>query len=164
MSKSTANLRVFRTPATARRRPGCRPNASAGNSSVTTSKTARREGPVVGRNCYIGSVAAGGNQASANPAAVVAGVERVPAAAQPNLEPGAEVHRVGHRRHADVTKVAGAVARGDRDASGGVRRLIFSFGSDVDLDCEAIEIGGRSIIAARKRNDLSWITGHRNPD
>src|SRR5262249_17764630 len=48
---------------------------------------------------------------------VVAGVEGEPAAAEIDLEPGAEIHRIGLRWHADVAEIAGAVARRDVHAA-----------------------------------------------
>ena len=41
----------------------------------------------------------------------MAGIERVPAAAEIDFEPGAEIHRGILGRHADVAEIAGAVAR-----------------------------------------------------
>jgi hypothetical protein len=70
-----------------------------------------------------------------NPRAVVAGVEGVPAPAQPNLEPSTEIHRVGHGRHADVTKVACAVARRDVHAPAEGDRQV----GEVAADAGAVE-------------------------
>ena len=47
----------------------------------------------------------------------MAGVEGVPAAAEIDLEPGAEIHRLRLGRHADVAEIAGAVARRDVHAA-----------------------------------------------
>ncbi len=43
----------------------------------------------------------------------MAGVDRVPAAAEIDLEPGAEIHRVRVAEDADIAEMAGAVARRD---------------------------------------------------
>src|SRR5215212_9564834 len=47
----------------------------------------------------------------ADPRNVVARVERIPAVAEINLHPRAEIHLAVHR-HADIAEVTGAVARG----------------------------------------------------
>ncbi len=47
----------------------------------------------------------------------MAGVHRVPVAAEIDLEPGAEIHRRRVRRHADIAEIAGAVARRDVHAA-----------------------------------------------
>ena len=91
-------------------------------SSVTTSKRASLRAAEAGRERHVGGVAAGRHQDAADPRRVVAGVEGVPAAAEVDLEPGAEVHRVGLRRDADVAEVAGAVAGRDVQAAAERRR------------------------------------------
>ena len=48
---------------------------------------------------------------------IVPRVEGIPTALQKHLEPGTEIHRVGNRRHADITEIAGAVARRDIHAA-----------------------------------------------
>jgi hypothetical protein len=50
-------------------------------------------------------------QAVVGPDGVVASVEGEPTALEVHLEPGAEVHRRGVTRHADVAKITGAVTR-----------------------------------------------------
>jgi len=51
------------------------------------------------------------------------GVKRVPAALQKDLEPRAEIHQVGNRRHPDVAEIARAVpgcsCSGTRQSIGG---------------------------------------------
>jgi hypothetical protein len=42
---------------------------------------------------------------------IVAGIERVPAPAEIDLKPGAEIHWIGIWRHANVAKITGAIAR-----------------------------------------------------
>ncbi len=64
----------------------------------------------------IGGVAAAGHDDAADARDVVPGVEGVPAAAEIDFEPAAEIHRQ-HDRHADVAHVAGDVARGDVHAA-----------------------------------------------
>src|SRR5688572_599689 len=59
---------------------------------------------------HVGGVAAAGDQDAALARRVVARIEHVPAAVEPGLEPGREIHgRVGWR-FADVAEITGAVA------------------------------------------------------
>src|SRR5512135_277957 len=44
-------------------------------------------------------------------------VEGVPLAVEPRLEPGAEIHGIWGRRHPNITQIAGAIARGNIQAS-----------------------------------------------
>ena len=76
-----------------------------------------RGGAEAGRERDVGGVAAGGHEDAADARGVVAGVEGEPAAVEPDLEPGAEVHGIVDRRDADVAEIAGAVARGDVHAA-----------------------------------------------
>src|SRR5579871_3902724 len=55
---------------------------------------------------HVSGVAAAGDQHPADARGVVAGVEGVPAAAEIDPEPSAEVHHAGDR-HADVAEIAG---------------------------------------------------------
>src|SRR5947207_14277249 len=55
----------------------------------------------------IGSVAADGHDDAADPGNVVPGVEGIPAAAQKDFEPAAEVHRQ-YERDTDIAHVTGA--------------------------------------------------------
>ena len=57
-----------------------------------------------------------------DPRPVVARIERVPATAEIDFEPGAEIHRRRIRRHADVTEIAGAIARRNVHAAAERRR------------------------------------------
>ena len=65
----------------------------------------------------VGSVTAARNQHPADARDVVARIERVPLLAELHLEPPSEIHGGVDRRDADVTQVAGAVARGDVQAA-----------------------------------------------
>src|SRR5260221_8527677 len=66
-----------------------------------------------GADRNIGSVTTPGDQDTADPRNVVAGVERVPAPADECLEPGAEIHRSRIRGHADISQIARAISRRD---------------------------------------------------
>src|SRR5262249_58493767 len=86
--------------------------SSAGDtSSVTTLKPTRSLCPkdVV---MAVGRIASSRNQDASDARRIVSGVERVPAAAEIGLEPGAEIHRIGFLRNADVAEISGAIARG----------------------------------------------------
>ena len=65
------------------------------------------------RGCerHVGGVAAAGHQDSSNAGDIVSGVERMPGSTQVHLKPGAEIHRRGGRRHADIPQVTRAVPR-----------------------------------------------------
>jgi len=62
---------------------------------------------------YVGGVAAGGDEDSADAGVVVAGVEGPPAVFGINLEPGAEVHGIGAGEDTDVSEVAGGITGGN---------------------------------------------------
>src|SRR4051794_8935889 len=47
----------------------------------------------------------------------MARVERVPAIAEIDLEPCAEIHRIGHRRHSDIAQITSAVPSRDVHAA-----------------------------------------------
>src|SRR5450755_4658714 len=64
-----------------------------------------------GHDRDVGGIATACHQDAADPRLVVAGIERVPAAAEVDFEPGAEIHRRIVWRHADVAEISGAVAR-----------------------------------------------------
>ena len=64
-----------------------------------------------GHDRDVGGVASACHQDAADARLVVAGIERVPAAAEIDFEPSAEIHRRRVERHADVAEIAGAVAR-----------------------------------------------------
>ena len=79
-------------------------------SAVTTSKRVSEFGP---KHIVIGTspaLAAARDDDATDPAPVVAPIEGVPTIAQEHLEPGAEVHRPGHHRHADAAEIAGRIA------------------------------------------------------
>ena len=65
----------------------------------------------------VGGVAAGGHEDAADTGVVVARVHVPPAAAEPDLIPGAEISGTGEGS-ADVADVAGNVARGNVHAAG----------------------------------------------
>src|SRR5262249_13616744 len=64
------------------------------------------------RDGDVGRIASSRNQDASDARRIVSGVERVPAAAEMGLEPGAEIHRIGFLRNADVAEISGAIARG----------------------------------------------------
>jgi MFS family permease len=70
-----------------------------------------------GAERHVGGVAPARHHDAADAGNVVAGIERVPAAAEIDLEPGAEIHRLGLGRNADVAEIAGAIARRDVHAA-----------------------------------------------
>src|SRR4051794_14566757 len=67
-------------------------------------------GPERCRDRHVGGVAAGSHQYTAEAALVVPRIKRPPSVAEPNLEPGAEVHWRSCR-DTDITQVAGRVTR-----------------------------------------------------
>jgi hypothetical protein len=70
-----------------------------------------------GHDRDVGGVAPARHQNGADARLVVAGIKRVPAVAEVDFEPGAEIHWRGVARYADVAEITGAVARRDVDAS-----------------------------------------------
>jgi len=80
-------------------------------------ETLERVGTERGTDCYVGGIAATGHQNATDAWRVVPRVERVPPIAEIDLEPGAEIHRIGIRQNADIAKITGAVARGDVHAA-----------------------------------------------
>src|ERR1700730_3738690 len=65
----------------------------------------------------IGRIATSGNQDSPDPRRVVPGVKYVPAVAEIDFEPGAEIHRGVAGRDAHITEIAGAIACRDVHAA-----------------------------------------------
>ena len=61
----------------------------------------------------IGGIAPAGHKDPANSRLIVSRVEGVPARAEIDFKPGAEIHRRRVRRDADIAEVAGAIARRD---------------------------------------------------
>src|SRR6266446_1177109 len=61
------------------------------------------------RKSSVGRIAAAGHEDATDPGRVVARVESVPLSAQERFEPRAEIHGVGHWRHSNIAKIAGAV-------------------------------------------------------
>jgi hypothetical protein len=59
----------------------------------------------------VGGIATACHQDAADPRLVVAGIQRVPAVAEIDFVPSAEIHRCRVRRHADVAEIAGAITR-----------------------------------------------------
>src|SRR6516165_11341808 len=86
--------------------------ASCSISRVVTTNDLRDVCPN-GADRNIGSITTPGDQDTADPRNVVTRVERVPAPADECLEPGAEIHRSGVRRHADISQITGAISSGD---------------------------------------------------
>src|SRR6516164_4990132 len=62
-------------------------------------------------DCHIGGIATARHQNAPDTRRVVASIERVPAPAEIDLKPGAEIHRIRIGRHANVAKITGAIAR-----------------------------------------------------
>ena len=94
------------------------------------------------RDRHVARVAPAGHHDAADAAGVVARVRGVPAVAEKDLEPGAEVHRPG-RRHADVAEVAGGVARRDVHAAAQRDREVGEVAADAFLLAEGVERGAR---------------------
>jgi hypothetical protein len=65
----------------------------------------------------VGRVAAAGDQDASDAGDVVSRIERVPGATEVGLEPSREVHRRRVLGNADVTEIAGAIARRDVQAA-----------------------------------------------
>ena len=70
-----------------------------------------------GAERHVGGVPAARHHDPADARRVVACIEGVPAAAEIDLEPGAEIHRLGFGRNADVAEISGAIARRDVHAA-----------------------------------------------
>src|ERR1700748_3781456 len=95
------------------------------------------------RDRHVAGVAAARHHDAADARRVVARVEGVPAVAEEDLEPGAEVHRIGHGRHADVAEVAGAVARRDVHAAAQRDRQVREVAADAGPLAKSLERGAR---------------------
>src|SRR6266404_3927360 len=61
------------------------------------------------RKSSVGRIAAAGHEDATDPGRIVARVESIPLSAQERLEPRAEIHGVGHWRHANIAQISGAV-------------------------------------------------------
>src|SRR5262245_58863450 len=85
-----------------------------------------------GRQGDVGRIAAARDQYSTDPWLIVPGVKGIPTAFQKNLKPGAEVHRVRNRRHADVTEIAGTVAGRDVHAAAQGKRQMGKVAANPD--------------------------------
>src|SRR4029453_10845214 len=110
-------------------------------------KQVRPEG---GADGDVGGVAPARHHDAADARRVVAGVEAVPAAAEIDLEPGAEVHRLRLGRHPDVAEIAGAVARRDVHAAAerdGEIREIAGHAAALDRDLGR-GLGGAGVLIA----------------
>ena len=89
--------------------------------------------------------------------AVVAGVERVPAPAQKDFEPGAEVHRRRVGRNADVAEIAGAIARRDVHAAAERDRQMGEIAADADALAQPVGGGAARVRASRSQSGCrSW--------
>jgi len=93
-----------------------------------------------GGDGYVGGVAAGGHEDAAGAGIVVAGVHIPPAAADPDLVPGAEVARAGVG-DANVADVAGDVAGGDLHAAGEGDGEVLVVAADADALGEDVHGG-----------------------
>src|SRR5450432_1805861 len=74
-------------------------------------------GPEGRRDCDIGGVAAARHDDASDARMIVPGVQGKPPPAEIDLEPGAEIHRRGIDRHADIAEITGAIARGNVHAA-----------------------------------------------
>src|ERR1700744_4251987 len=92
---------------------------------------------------HVARVAAARHHDAADARRVVARVEGVPAVAEEDLEPGAEVHRIRHRRDADVAEIARAIARGDVHAAAQRDRQVREVAADAGPLAEAVQRGAR---------------------
>jgi len=70
-----------------------------------------------GAERHVGGVAPARHDDTSGAGHVVAGIERIPAAAEIDLEPGAEIHRLGLGGNADVAEIPGAITRRDVHAA-----------------------------------------------
>src|SRR5262249_9419274 len=70
-----------------------------------------------GAERHVGGVAPARHHDPADAGNVVPGIERVPPAAEIDLEPGAEIHRLRLGDNADVAEIAGAITRRDVHAA-----------------------------------------------
>src|SRR6516225_7087446 len=77
----------------------------------------QRVGAERGANCHVGGIAATRHQDTADAWGIVPRVERVPPIAEIDLEPSAEIHRIGIRQNANIAEIACAIARGDVHAA-----------------------------------------------
>src|SRR6266540_3260541 len=66
-----------------------------------------------GQDRSVGGITPACHQDTTDARVIMAGIEGVPAAAEIDFEPRAEIHRRRVRWHADVAEIAGAVARRD---------------------------------------------------
>src|ERR1700733_10654973 len=66
-----------------------------------------------GGDCDVRRIPASRNEYAPDARDVVACIESVPGALQIDFEPGREIHHAIRRWRADVTKISGAVARGN---------------------------------------------------
>jgi len=76
---------------------------------------------------------------AANPAAVVAWIEGVPVPAKVSLEPCTEIHRVGDRRDADITEIAGSVTSRNIHAAAERYRQVREIAADANPLVKGIE-------------------------
>src|SRR5207245_160024 len=69
------------------------------------------------RDGHVGGIPSAPHQDPPDAGLVVARVEGVPMAAEIDLEPGAEIHRLVHGLDADIAEIARAIARRDVHAA-----------------------------------------------
>ena len=93
-----------------------------------------------GGDGYVGGVAAGGHEDTADAGVVVAGIHVPPAAVEPDLVPGAEVSGAGVG-YADIADVAGDVAGGDFHAAGQGDGEVLVVAADADTLGEDVHGG-----------------------
>jgi CRISPR/Cas system-associated exonuclease Cas4 (RecB family) len=94
----------------------------------------RREGGV-------GSIAAARHKDAANTRDIMARVEGIPLSAQEDLRPGAAIHRVWRRRHADVAEIASAVTGRDVHAPTQGDGQMHEIAADTDTLAQRLQCG-----------------------
>src|SRR5258708_6866914 len=93
---------------------------------------------------------------------VVARVEGEPPSVEIDFEPGAEIHRRGIGRNADITEITGAVTRGDIHAPAQCHRQMREVAADADAFLMAFEsspVGTRVLVA--EANPVMGIVANR---
>jgi histidinol-phosphate/aromatic aminotransferase/cobyric acid decarboxylase-like protein len=93
------------------------------------------------RDRDITGIPASTNNDSSNPALIVSGIKRIPAFAEKDLEPGAEIHRIRKWRNADVPQIAGDVACRDVETTTKRDGQVSKIATDSDSLPEGFQCG-----------------------
>src|SRR5262249_53539027 len=80
-------------------------------------KALERIGTERGADRHVGGITPARHEDAADARRVVTGVEGVPATAEIDLEPGAEIHGIGIGDNSDIAEIAGAITRRDVHAA-----------------------------------------------